>query len=339
MAVSGELNYQGGDRKTFYGSFPFDGRANAWERGIGVVTTGSAAQRMLTSAELPARFVTNSKYFLIGRHFGLIPYFFPGIVAVALWLFSSARGTPWRVLTFLSFLASAIVLLLVMPYTWSGGGGPTGNRYLLSIYPVLFFLIPPINAIGPIVVAWVVGGLFTAKILLNPFAAAKYPYITVERGPARWLPVELTMANDLPVMLAPGRGRIPYGHNPTVLLYFLDQNAFPPEPPGMWVAGGRRADILVRSDDPIQYLNVRAESPIPTTLSLSMGRDNVEVTLQPGQPTTFPVRARGVRDELGYAYLLSASSSGGFIPSLRDPGSTDYRNLGALVNFSAVTMK
>jgi hypothetical protein len=58
------------------------------------------------------------------------------------------------------------------------------------------------------------------------------------------------MANDLPVMLAgPTRARIPYGHNPTMLLYFLDQNAFPPESPGMWVSGGRRTDVSLRTVD------------------------------------------------------------------------------------------
>lgn len=340
LAVTGELNYQGGDRKSFYGSFPFDGRGNGWEKGIDVTTTGTAAQEMLTSAELPARFLTNVKYFLIGRHFGFIPYFFPGVVAVSIWLLSRARRVPWRVLTFSGFLASAIELLLLMPYTWSGGGGPTGNRYLLSIYPVLFFLIPPLNVVWPAVLAWLGGALFTAKILVNPFMAAKYPYLTTERGFARRLPVELTMANDLPVMLAqPLRARMPYGHDPTMLLYFLDQNAFPPEPPGIWVAGGRRADILVRTVDPIEYLAVSAESPIPTILNLSMGGDSVSVMLDPGKIAAVRVHARGVRGLQSYAYLLSASSSEGFVPNLRDPTSTDYRNLGVLLQFSAVTRK
>lgn len=340
LAVTGELNYQGGDRKTFYGSFPFDGRGTGWEKGIGATTTGSAAREMLTSAELPSRFLTNLEYFLIGRHFGFIPYFFPGVVAVSFWLLSRARRDPWRVLTFAGFLASAIELLLLMPYTWSGGGGPTGNRYLLSVYPVLFFLIPPVNVVWPAVLAWLGGALFTAKILVDPFTAAKYPYLTTERGFARRLPVELTMANDLPVRLAqPLRARIPYGHDPTMLLYFLDQNAFPPEPPGIWVVGGRRADILVRTVDAIEYLQVNAESPIPTILNLSMGGDGVSVVLDPGKISAVRVQARGVRAEQSYAYLLSASSSEGFVPTLRDPASTDHRNLGVLLRFSAVTRK
>ena len=37
--------------------------------------------------------------------------------------------------------------------------------------------------------------------IVNPFVAVKSPNQTTERGFARRLPVELTMANDLPIML------------------------------------------------------------------------------------------------------------------------------------------
>ena len=145
-AVTGEFNYQGGDRQTFYGSFPFDGSGDVWNRQARqVVTEGNVQIEVLTSGELPARFARNVDYFLAGRHFGFIPYFFPGVVAIAAWLFSSARRDPWRLMTFFVFVFSVVAMLLVWPFTWSGGGGPTGNRYLLGIYPALLFLMPPGN--------------------------------------------------------------------------------------------------------------------------------------------------------------------------------------------------
>ena len=128
-AVTGEFNYQGGDRQTFYGSFPFDGSGDVWNRQASqVVTEGDVQLEVLTSSELPARFARNVDYFLVGRHFGFIPYFFPGVVAIAAWLFSSARRDPWRVMMCLVFAFSVVAMLLVWPFTWSGGGGPTGNR-------------------------------------------------------------------------------------------------------------------------------------------------------------------------------------------------------------------
>jgi hypothetical protein len=185
--------------------------------------------------------------------------------------------------------------------------------------------------------AWAGGALFAAKMLMNPFVAAKYPYLMTERGPARRLPVELTMVNDLPVMLAPSRPRIPYGHDPTMLLYFLDQNAFPPEPPGMWVSGGGRADIIVRTVDPIDHLSIEAESPIRTTLTIAMGAGDVTVSLIPPRVSNFDVPASGVRYLQSYAYVLSIRSSDGFVPHLQDAKSSDSRNLGALLRFRAVT--
>jgi hypothetical protein len=339
-AVSGEFNYQGGERRTFYGSFPYDRPGNTWQETVGGTTgtDGDMQQLVLTSREAPRWFLQNLTFFLLGRHFGFVPYFFPGVVAIALWLFSRSRGEPWRVLTFLAFLGSTVALLLVLPFTWSGGGGPPGNRYLFTAYPVLLFLIPPGLSITPGVLAWVGGALFTAKMLANPFVAAKFPYLTVEKGFARRLPVELTMANDLPMRLAqPLRGRVQYRDDPGVLLYFLDQNAWPPEPNGMWVSGGGRADIIVRAAFPIEHMEFEAESPIPTTVTVTLGADPVTVRLEPGKTIRFSVRASGMRGFGDHNYLMTARSSEGFVPHLLEPANMDYRNLGAQLRFRPVT--
>ena len=338
-ANSGEFNYQGGDRKTFYGAFPFDAPDASWDRRGGSVIDdpATAAQDVLFNRGLPSRFARNVEYFLIGRHFGFIPYFFPGVVAIVLWLASGARRDSWRLLTFAAFSGSVILLLLLLPYTWSGGGGPPGNRYLFNSYPTLFFLLPPMVASWHGVLAFVGGALFTAKMVADPFVAAKFTWLMTEKGPARRLPVELTMAQDLPVMLAqPLRGRVQYRYDPGLLLYFLDQNAWPPEPEGMWTSGAGRADIIVRSAEPIDHLSMEAESPIGTVLTVRLGGRPVTVILSPGSRLTFDVPASGIRGRAGFVYLLTTRSSEGFIPHLRDPQSGDYRNLGAQLRFRPV---
>jgi hypothetical protein len=69
---------------------------------------------------------------------------------------------------------------------------------------------------------------------------------------------------------------------------------------------------------------------------MSMGSRETSMPIEPEIPSTFDVPAAGVRDEHSYAYLLSAQSTEGFTPHLRDPASTDLRNLGALLRFTAV---
>lgn len=347
-AVTGELNYQGGDRKTFYGSYPFESPTrDIWAERTELVTTNNAdTENVLEPSQLVSRVRYNVEYFLVGRHFGFVPYFFPGVVALMAWLVSAKRSESWRVLVAGGCLVTVVVLLLFLPYTWSGGGGPPGNRYFLGVYPVLFFLMPravPWHA----VLAFAGGALFTAKILVNPFVSAKNTWEIAERGFARRLPVELTMANDLPVMLAqPPRGHIPYRNGREVLLYFLDPHAFPPEPVGhaadgatlwgMWISGSGRAEVIVRADYRVEAIEVEAASPIRTVLTVSFGATPVTVTLEPQKTSTFTVRASGVRGWKDYNYLLTARSTEGFIPHLVDPTSTDYRNLGAQLRFRPV---
>jgi hypothetical protein len=238
------------------------------------------------------------------------------------------------VLVFGGAFVSALALLILLPWTWSGDGGPPGNRYFLTAYPVLLFLIPPEISVAPAVIAWIGGALFTAKILTNPFMAAKYTYLIAEKGPARRLPVELTMANTLPLRLAqPLRGHVQYRYDPGVLLYYLDQNAWPPEPNGMWVSGSGRADVIVRAAAPFERMAFEAESPIHTVLTIALGSDPVTVTIEPGKVSLFEVKASGVHGLGDYNYLMTARSTEGFVPHLLEPQNMDYRNLGAQVRF------
>ena len=346
---SGEFNYQGGDRRTFYSTFPFDAPENTWDhlaetrRSLEMTTNDSDADNVLDMAEFPNRFARNVEYFLIGRHFGFVPYFFPGFVALLLWLASRHRSDPWRVLTFLGLAASTLVLLVFFPYTWSGGGGPVGNRYFLNLYPVLFFLTPPLAAMSmvPALVAWVGGALFTAQMVVNPFVSAKFPIQSTERGAVRRLPVELTMANDLPVALDVSRAHVLYSENPVVLLYFLDTHSYIPdriaiEPKVVWVAGSGRSDIVLRTERPLDHLKMTAESPIKTVFTVSAGGAVSRVPVVPGQVASFDVPASGVRGLKSYAYLLSVRSSEGFTEHLRTPSSDDKRNLGVMIRFTAV---
>jgi len=339
---TGEFNYQGGDRKAFYGTFPFDGSPDGWNaRGTEMSTNDSDADNVLV--DFTHRFTTNVEYFLIGRHFGFVPYFFPGVVAVGLWLASSKERTRvWRVLIALVVVASAAMLIVFAPFTWSGGGGPPGNRYFMSVYAATFFLTPPLASIAWPILAWIGGAMFTAKMLMNPFVAAKFPNQTTERGFARRLPVELTMANDLPIML---EGIRAHAWVSDVLMYFLDEHAYSPETideqghQGVWIASGGRADIIVRCEWEIGHLALTAKSPVHTTFTISMGGPRVRVTLEPNVPQTFDVPASGVRDLRSYAYMLSAQSTDGFTPHLADPKSDDKRNLGVLMRFTAVPKK
>jgi hypothetical protein len=99
------------------------------------------------------------------------------------------------------------------------------------------------------------------------------------------------------------------------------------------VSGSGRADIIVRSEQPIHQLAFTVSSPIRTTFTASAGAGEWTGALTPGQPVSFVLPVSDVRGLNSYACLLSAQSSDGFIEHLRDPNSRDYRNLGVLMTF------
>jgi hypothetical protein len=358
-AMSGEFNYQGGEfgRKSFYSGtgFPF---ANTWEtfenRGA-QVTTDAVPTDILFHRDTSTVLAWNLLYFVIGRHSGLVPYFFPGIVAVGLFLFARSERRDWQWLILGALLLGAVALISYMPYTYSGGGGPVGNRYFLSFYPLFLFLLPAVHsprvAIGTVAIA----ALFTAKLLINPFYSSFHPGDHVKAGPQRMLPVELTLLNDLPVSADSDRARRPIGGSPPMTAYFLDEAAYPPEGDTFWVRGAARADLILRvptierPDEGVVPLRLRAlnieitNGIVPNRVRASSGFHSVAVDLAPGEVRTVELKpAPGVpykpaQFPTNFVYPFSVSTTAGFTPFLEDPaGSSDSRHLGAMVRIVPV---
>ncbi len=147
-AITGELNYQGGYRKSFYShtGFPF---ANERERfdniGIGLATDTVRVDIIATS-HAPRVFLHNLFYFAAGRYSGLLPYFFPGVLSILLFLARPRERREWQWVVGATAFGAAAGLLLYMPYTYSGAGGSIGNRYFMSFYPLFLFLTPPLSS-------------------------------------------------------------------------------------------------------------------------------------------------------------------------------------------------
>ena len=333
--VTGDPNYQGGERNTFYGTFPFQSRQLTFETagGVEMATNDFENDESFERALFWPRFRANAWYFVMGRHFGFLPYFFPGVVAVLLYAWRRRESTRWQAAIAAAVAVTALWFVVKLPFSWSGGGGPVGNRYFLSVYPAVFFLLPAMRSIVPAVVSLAGGALFIGHIIVQPVFAAKHPWVTSQRGALRLLPVELTMADDLPVRLRLDRARLNYG-DPRMLLYLVDDNAFNPEPDGIWIAGRARADILVRSELQGDF-QVRLVSPVANDVVVGAGRSSVTVRLEPGVPATVRVPAKWIQSRLGSAAcLLSVRTSDGFVPRLSDAASNDARFLGVLLNFS-----
>jgi hypothetical protein len=333
--VSGDVNYQGGDRKTFYGRFPFEQADVTFDTvGLSMTTNEIGEDELAQRDELLGGLRHNVGYFFVGRHFGLVPYYVPAVVVMLWWVVQRRQWRFWHAVVLATVGASALVLLVTLPYSWSGGGGPPGNRYFLSLAPMLLFITPALTSVTPVVAAWIGGAALLGHVLVNPFVAAKSPWVHAQASLLRRLPVELTMVNDLPVMLNTGRARVPYGADPVLLLYFLDDHAWMPEPAGIWVRGGARTEIIVRSDQPLSRLSLRLRSNVANRVQVSAGGEAVVADLAPGAPSTVVVAARVVESRGAYACVLSVAPERGAVPVLTEPASRDARLLGVQVQIA-----
>jgi hypothetical protein len=356
VAITGEWNYQGGERNTFYGGtgFPFQQPGRTFDNtGLERSTNTVPTDVLVNRDALVEVFPRNLVYFTFGRHTGLVPYFFPGVLSVGLLALAWRRGTADRWFVLASIAIGAVALLLYMPFTYSGGGGPIGNRYFLPYYALFLFLTPPLRSVWPALVAAGVGGLFTAQLVFNPFYVSFHPGEHMKAGLYRWLPVELSLLNDLPVNVSPSRIKQPLGGDPPVLAYFLDDNAYNREGEWFWVRGESRAELILRAParlrpdggyDSLRIRGLTIELRTGDAASRVQARSGGNAsTLDLGPQTNAAMRLvptpalpyRAVPGQpTNYIYLVSISSSGGFVP-LFTAGSRDGRYLGAMIRIAA----
>lgn len=351
LAITGEFNYQAGDRKTFYGrsGFPYANDRETFENIGPVRERGSLlVGDVLVNPHTFTVLRHNVIYFIVGRFSGLVPYLFPGVISALLFLVRRPRRA-WQWLVAGTVVTAVLVLLLTTPFTYSGGGAPVGNRYFLSFYPLFLFLTPPLAGLAPAATALIGGSLFTAQILLNPIDASLRPGEHTKTGPLHVLPIELTLLNDLPMMFNADRSKRPLAGDPPMLAYFPDDAAFAPEGDAFWVKGKSRADVILRAPvanagggrfvtKTITSLTIEVQNGgDPGRVSVSTGADSRTLTMKPAEIARFtlamPAGVPYHRDEnpTSYLYVVSFRTTAGFVPFLDAPASSDSRFLGARI--------
>jgi hypothetical protein len=359
-AFTGELNYQGGERKTFYGRFPFDATGATFDDSGVWMTTNQVGplvagrdEEKVTDQTGPARdpgeiresFAWNLGYFWVGRFGGVLPYFLPALAALLLFLFGGTRDRAgWLALGAVGL--SWIAYIWIIPDNWYGGGGTVGNRYFLSLLPAFLFLVPVRRA------WWVAGAgalsaaVFVGPLLVSPVRHSLRPGDHATRAAFELLPAELTMLNDLSLFTEPWRKKRPFGFvgNPqrpadadAYFLYFMDDGTFGKEEwggrAGFWLRSGTSAEIVVRAFDlaPVERLALRLSGgPLGDVVTARLGGRGERVTVGPGESRVIELPAgRGVRYYDTYLHVLR-------LKSRRGAPLADGRSVGAFCDLRLV---
>ncbi len=337
LLVTGEMNYQGGERKTFSGTYPYQRADLTFEN------TGLSMRTDLIYTQQPWDIVAHDLYyFYVGRFSGVAVYFFPAVAAVALFLFSREKQLyQWLVFAIATF--GGLLLVVWSPTNYFGGGGTLGNRYFTNLFPLYFFLSAKLARPWlPIAASWCAASIFLTSILAAPFEAGRRPGEHATRGLFKWLPPELSAINHLPTNSDPLKFRQKFDEG--YLGYFLDGNTWgkelrSPGGLGFHVKGGSEAELVVRT-------NVRLTQLVFRVTNVASERNEVRVCapggcesrdLDPGQKEIleipagrpFPYEDFGHRS---YCYLVSIRTETGYVPMLESRGETDRRYLGAFVH-------
>lgn len=340
--ITGDWNYQGGERKSFYYTYPFE-KENITFDSIQTVemTADGYAQKHL----LPAKFIPfNLFYYFFGRFTGFTWYFFPAFLFLILFFIEKKRLYQW--LIFLTAFAEILIYIVLMPDNYAGGGGALANRYFLSIYPLLLFLPLAKRKVKELVICWVVAAFFISPILISSSFHSHYPSTHAKRFPFKALPVEMTLVNNLPTNTNPKAFRQEVGNPPHIgWLHFLDDNFIPrqkesqEERRGFWTRGPYTTETILKTYYPVERLdfhllnNLRMRNEI----TVQVGREKKKVTLNTKQRATLsfsPVKAFKIKAL--HLYRIKIGASKGSIPYYEIETSAERRFLGVFFEIDIV---
>jgi hypothetical protein len=349
---TGEVNYQGGERKTFYDRYPFDAPGATFDStGLWMATdrvgprvegeAAAAPERPAAerpAAELRQSFLWNLAYFWSGRFGGAVPYFFPLVGAVLAFATLGPRSRAgWLALAVVA--ASWLAYVWIIPDNWYGGAGTVGNRYFIALLPLAFVLVPRGRAAWLGAAGVAACALWTGRLIASPVAGSVSPGAHAVSGVFRLLPFEQTMLSDLSVFTDVWRKRRPY-HQPDAarpdpgayFLWFPDDGTFGQEESfgeeGFWLRGGAQAEVLVQARRPPREIRLEITAgPAGDVVSARLGRQRERAVLPAFRTRTVVLRPSG--RELRYygttLYRLRLSSRQG------GPNGADRRALGSFV--------
>lgn len=204
------------------------------------------------------RFLNDIRYFLIGRHTGLLPYFPFAMLAVALFLTHGRRSRlRWSLLGCCAGVA--LIFLLWIPFNWHGGGGFVGNRYYVNAYPAFLFLV---TSVRPALASLCTAGfaaLTVGSIVFGPWGLA-VPKGSLQAhtrgGLYRYFPPELNFHNRI-------SGYEAFGVEDVGMVVREDLTKILSKEEGIFrVRGAVTSEIWVFGNEPLERVFFEVRSPL-----------------------------------------------------------------------------
>ncbi len=246
----GHVNPYEGNRRIFTDQFPLDAPNNLFEK---------ADSWSMDSARFYFdfhTFVWNCLYFFIGRFSGIIWYFFPGVFLVLFaFLAPSNRKGKWLIST---IAVVALILIIQIPSNYHGGGGALGNRYFVSLYPLLLLSVPKLPNKKIVAALIAIAAFFSGPFLVYPWLSSYQPGEFTRSGFYSRLPIEWTLVGAYPIF-HPDLYRVTFPGSQGYW-YFLDHRSSGKKDNGFYVQPGEPAHIILELDKEQSFMDLYTSS-------------------------------------------------------------------------------
>ena len=322
---TGEFNYQGGERRSFYGEFPLERPDFTFDRAIRMTADNYWSRWHLT----PAIVLYNLFYYLFGRFTGMFVYFFPALFLLLLFALQEKEREDW-------FLLAGIVLailcyVLLMPDNYFGGGGSLGNRYFLNIYPLFFFLGHRRRLFRFLLAPAAAAVLFLSPVYMQPLASSADPRTPGISFPVRLFPAEKTQYLTLPSNTNPKAFGRSLGADYS--LYILNDNYNPIEEDAVWTYSDRELEFFLLAPRRVRSFELQLKNiPRANQVFVAVEHKRRTVYIEPGGVRTVSfANVPGLAVDGRYLYALRVRSSRSYCPYFESAGSRDQRLLGVQV--------
>ena len=322
-AQTGTVNYMGGERRSFYGNFPFE-RPDFTFAGAHLMSSDNYWSRFYLS---PAVAALNLFYYVFGRFTGLFIYFPSAIFLLLLFFFQKKKPQDWFLLAAIG--AAVLFYILVTPDNYFGGSGSLGNRYFFNVFPLFFFLGYRERTFRFLLLPVFAAVIFLAPVYMDSLYHSAFPRFPGISFPAKFFPPEKTQYASLPSNNNPRAFNRNIGDKYT--LYFLNDNYHPLEDETFWTFADQELELFLLAPQAVKTFSVQLKNiPLANRVFVQIDHKKQKVFITPGDVriVTFS-RIPGLRIDDRYLYHVKVRSDRYFCPYFdATPPVPDERLLG-----------
>ena len=319
---TGEINYQGGERRSFYGNFPLE-RPDFTFAGAVQMSTDNYWSRFYLS---PAIVLLNMFYYIFGRFTGMIIYFPSALFLLMLFFFQKKKPQDWFLLV--GIVSAVFCYILLMPDNYFGGGGSLGNRYFFNIFPMFFFL-----GYRERTFKFALLPVFAAIVFLSPVfmdgmfhsASPRFPGISF---PAKLFPPEKTQFACLPSNTNPRAFNKHIADKYT--LFFLNDNYNPIEGESFWTQADQELEMFLLAPRSVKTFYIQLKNvPLANHIRFQIEHkiQKVFIAADGTRIITFS-HIPGLCVDQRYLYHIKIKSDRSYCPYFASQNTLDRRWLG-----------